>query len=231
MTFSILVQKHEDREMKVNIGCGISPTTGWRNFDNSLSVKYKKFYPVIWLLSRMGIVSKGSLFFSKFAREHHIEYCNAVNRIPLKDQSVDVVYSSHMVEHLDREQVRSFLMEAKRVLKEGGCIRTAFPDLQLLIMQYNEEKDADAFMEKTGLDRVIPKRFSRKIMMLIKGDRDHKYLYDGRSFAKILEEIGFNRVSILKSGNTMIKDPGSLDLREREYDGDFLHTAYVEAFK
>lgn len=42
--------------------------------------------------------------------------------IPFDADSVDVVYHSHMLEHLERDVAESFLREAHRVLKRGGYI-------------------------------------------------------------------------------------------------------------
>ena len=40
--------------------------------------------------------------------------------LPFADNSFDVVYHSHIVEHLDREQVISFLENCFRITKPGG---------------------------------------------------------------------------------------------------------------
>jgi predicted SAM-dependent methyltransferase len=40
-----------------------------------------------------------------------------------------------MIEHLDRREARSFLAEARRVLRPGGVLRLAAPDLSRLVDQ------------------------------------------------------------------------------------------------
>jgi predicted SAM-dependent methyltransferase len=56
--------------------------------------------------------------------------------IPLPDSSCDVVYHSHLVEHLRPEDARRFMKECYRVLKAGGILRVATPDLERICRLY-----------------------------------------------------------------------------------------------
>jgi len=56
--------------------------------------------------------------------------------LPLPDGSCDVVYSSHAIEHFDRDGARRFLGECRRVLKPGGIIRLVVPDLEGVVRAY-----------------------------------------------------------------------------------------------
>lgn len=50
--------------------------------------------------------------------------------IPLDSESADAVYHSHVLEHLTRQQASAFIRECLRVLKPGGILRVAVPDLE-----------------------------------------------------------------------------------------------------
>jgi predicted SAM-dependent methyltransferase len=52
------------------------------------------------------------------------------------DGSVDAVYSSHLIEHLSPKFAFHFLQESFRVLKPGGVLRLATPDLEKLAFEY-----------------------------------------------------------------------------------------------
>jgi predicted SAM-dependent methyltransferase len=52
------------------------------------------------------------------------------------DGSVDAVYSSHLIEHLSPKFALRFLRESFRVLKAGGILRVATPDLEKLAFEY-----------------------------------------------------------------------------------------------
>ena len=49
--------------------------------------------------------------------------------IPASDNSLDVVYHSHMLEHLTNTEGIQFLKECNRVLKPGATMRLLVPDL------------------------------------------------------------------------------------------------------
>jgi SAM-dependent methyltransferase len=58
--------------------------------------------------------------------------------IPFPDQSFDVVYHSHVLEHFQRPAAVDFMRECHRVLKSGGIIRVAVPDLEQIVRDYLE---------------------------------------------------------------------------------------------
>ena len=57
-------------------------------------------------------------------------------KLPFADGSVDVVYSSHLIEHLPPAVCVDFVCDIHRVLKSGGVIRLATPDLEKLAFEY-----------------------------------------------------------------------------------------------
>jgi SAM-dependent methyltransferase len=61
--------------------------------------------------------------------------------IPLPDESCEVVYHSHVLEHLRREHALPFLRECRRVLKPGCILRIAVPDLEGICRAYLETLD------------------------------------------------------------------------------------------
>ena len=56
---------------------------------------------------------------------------NATSLGEFANNSVDEIYSCHMLEHLDKKNGRNFLKECRRVLKVGGTIRLEVPDIEL----------------------------------------------------------------------------------------------------
>ena len=59
-------------------------------------------------------------------------------RTPYADGTFDVVYHSHVLEHFPREAALLFLRECYRLLKPGGIIRVAVPDLERIARTYLE---------------------------------------------------------------------------------------------
>jgi len=58
--------------------------------------------------------------------------------LPFPDGAFDVVYSSHVMEHLTPEDALQLLREARRVMRLGGTLRLAVPDLQGIARAYLE---------------------------------------------------------------------------------------------
>ncbi|MGZ5191826.1 MAG: class I SAM-dependent methyltransferase, partial [Flavisolibacter sp.] len=56
--------------------------------------------------------------------------------LPVPDSTATVVYSSHFLEHIPRDQVTSFLAECYRIIKSGGRLRLVLPDWEILCSVY-----------------------------------------------------------------------------------------------
>jgi predicted SAM-dependent methyltransferase len=56
--------------------------------------------------------------------------------IPLQDGVCDMVYHSHVLEHIRRPEVPRFMQECRRVLKSGGILRVVVPDLEQICRLY-----------------------------------------------------------------------------------------------
>lgn len=56
--------------------------------------------------------------------------------LPFDDKSIDVCYSSHVLEHLRKNEADYFVSECKRVLKDGGVLRLVVPDLEAICRNY-----------------------------------------------------------------------------------------------
>lgn len=56
--------------------------------------------------------------------------------IPLASGTCDVVYHSHVLEHLRRPDAERFMGECYRVLRPGGVLRVAVPDLERICRTY-----------------------------------------------------------------------------------------------
>lgn len=210
---------------RVNVGCGQTPTPGWHNYDGSLSVTLARLPALLpGVLRRCRLINDEQGRFIAFARKSNIRRANVTCRIPEPDQSVEVLYSSHMLEHLDQKEAQRYLREARRVLMHGGIIRFGVPNIRRLVDEYSRTGDADAMLSATMLTRENPRGLLQRLSYLFLGDRGHKWLYDGPSLQKLLTAAGFINAQVLPAGSTTIPNPGTLDLREREAE-----SMYVEA--
>jgi GT2 family glycosyltransferase/predicted SAM-dependent methyltransferase len=57
--------------------------------------------------------------------------------LPFNDNSVEGVYSEHFIEHLSQGDACFFFRECRRILRPGGIVRIATPDLDEIINSFN----------------------------------------------------------------------------------------------
>jgi len=70
------------------------------------------------------------------AESNHVKKVNILGGLSFEDNSMDVVYSSHFLEHLSQEQADFVLKESYRILKKDGIIRIVVPDLENVCKEY-----------------------------------------------------------------------------------------------
>lgn len=199
-------------QIKVNLGCGLQVAPGWVNIDGSLNALVAN--SPRWTHSLAYGLSGARDFYDKdYYRDtlqknlfvHH----DLIYGIPLENQIADFVYSSHFLEHLDRQKGRRLLEECFRVLKPGGSLRIAVPDLERAWEMYHHgEKERmihDFFFTDEG-----------------SGFGQHRYAYDYEMLSGILREIGFTRIK-----RTEVREGDTPDLQFLDNREDY--TLFVEA--
>ncbi|MBV6640771.1 MAG: methyltransferase domain-containing protein [Cyclobacteriaceae bacterium] len=63
-------------------------------------------------------------------------HCDVTKGLPFENESLKVVYHSHVLEHIPKSTAKTFMSECFRVLEPGGVIRIAVPDLEGIIRNY-----------------------------------------------------------------------------------------------
>lgn len=78
-----------------------------------------------------------------------VTHMDAGKQFPIEDNSFDYVYSEHLFEHLTYIQQSNYLAESFRILKPGGKIRIATPNIEFLLKLANNNLSE---IEKQYLD-------------------------------------------------------------------------------
>jgi predicted SAM-dependent methyltransferase len=135
------------------------------------------------------------------------------NGIPASDNSLEVVYHSHMLEHLTNNEGIEFLSECNRVLQPGAIMRLLVPDLENFSKKYVEGDDFffDAY-RKEALDNdrnLYPTRGA--VFMGMLHNHGHKMGYDFETLQYVLKQTGFTNVK-----KTMFQESQLTDIQEIE---------------
>jgi len=111
---------------------------------------------------------------------------------PWAESSIDVIYSSHTLEHFSKVAGRKFLSECHRVLRKNGILRIVVPDLRHNVREYVEGRmKADDFVEKLDvLYRLDNSKFKNRLAPFVQFP--HKCMYDAQRLEEILNELDFN---------------------------------------
>jgi SAM-dependent methyltransferase len=216
-------------ELRINVGCGSSPTNDWINYDSSFSIKISKlplYVPKILLF--LGLIKESHLSYITFLKTSIIRYGNILKGLPNDDGSVSVIYTSHMLEHFDHHEADIFCKEVQRLLIPGGVIRIVVPDIAIKINDYSKHKNADLFIESLNICIPRPKTIFQKFYskFIENSYGYHQRMYDSKLLMDLLKKNNFIDIKLLPAGETTINDSGDLDLREAEHE-----SLYMEAKK
>jgi SAM-dependent methyltransferase len=183
--------------LRLNLGCGLDAIDGWVNVDKSFGPMLGRHPHLSKLLFVAGVLN-GEQYRTEWPQ--NIQRTDIVRRMPWPEASVSFIYSSHMMEHLNRIEVRKVLTEFMRVLRAGGLVRLALPDLHVMARDYLERKRAsdptaaDRFVEATYLAPAADGSMFRR-MIVRRFSRPHLWMYDVESFSHLLKGLGFNDVT------------------------------------
>src|SRR3989338_7215192 len=114
----------------------------------------------------------------------HVDIVGPVEQLPMDDNSVSLIYASHVLEHFGRCDYKAVLREWYRVLQPGGILRLSVPDFAACAAIYYESVLADGLSGLVGL--------------IVGGQRNehdfHKMIFDEDFLRRELLETGFREV-------------------------------------
>lgn len=148
--------------------------------------------------------------------------------IPFKDESIDFIYSHHVIEHLT--DLALHFQEVYRTLKKGGKIRIGAPNGDNAIKKFIAN-DMNWFPNFPDERKSIGGKFENFIFCR----KEHLTIITESYLIEILENIGFKNISFcLPTKDTKFPDfvkPDEILSKEWESDFEFPHTIIVEAEK
>ena len=197
---------------KLHIGCFDRSVPGWLNTDITPHIWIARVPLLADVLHFAGMMSAERLEQHQRGVFRGIHYMNASKRFPYPDNSFDVVFSSHFLEHLLRDQAMFCLSEVFRVLRPKGISRIVLPDLDKIVSSYVRE-DPEPFLRSMF---EYPARTAAKNL--------HHWMYNHHSLARMCSEIGFSRTVKCAFRQGDCPDIDELDNRPHE-------SLFLEAFK
>ena len=124
-----------------------------------------------------------------------------------------------MIEHMPRWQGLALLREIMRVLRPGGVVRFATPDLKELVADYQRGEKrgaataADAFMQILATYAERPGRRAASLSQRL-FTAPHQWLYDAESLTLLFEEAGLVDVAARPFHDSALPDIDALESRD-----------------
>lgn len=131
--------------------------------------------------------------------------CSMIDMRPVASDSIDAIWSSHNLEHLQRHEVPIALGEFLRVLRPGGQILATMPDLQRIAeLVVSDGLEDEAYSSPAGpitpLDMIYGHTPS-----LARGNQHmaHKTGFTARTLRQHLVEAGFVGIALQRDAYSL----------------------------
>ena len=122
-------------------------------------------------------------------------------KIPLEENSVDLIFSRATLEHLTYRELINHFLECFRILKPGGCIRIVVPSFDMMIHDYHK-KIYWPDMEKNP---DLPNENYTDTFVASMLYHDHFYLHNFDTLRRTLEKTGFAEARECNPGDTAVE--------------------------
>lgn len=150
-------------------------------------------------------------------------FMDATIRFPIPDNTFSYVFSEHVIEHVLFEKGAIMLSESFRILKSGGRIRIATPDLAQIIKLYSQPQGDDQQQYiKWIMDTFRPHIGEYNPAHVINQSFhgwEHVFIYDEPTLQHALEQAGF--VDVKRVHPNESDDPNLQNIEQ--------HGEYVES--
>ena len=192
---------------------------------NSLKARKKHSVQVRWLELGPGYNRIDGFETMNVEWTRATDYVHDISRpFPFRDQTFNLIYASHVLEHLPWYSRHSVLAECFRVLRSGGTIEVWVPDGLKICRAFvdAEQHDCREF-ESDGWQKFNDKNdpavwANGRIFSYGDGTGNkqspnwHMTIYSERLLRKTLEEVGFTNVRLLNRSEVRGYDHGWINL-------------------
>ncbi|MGH8560323.1 MAG: class I SAM-dependent methyltransferase [Methylococcales bacterium] len=180
----------------LNVGCGLSTGPSWLNIDASPSLRLRSVPLLGSLLSARGVIPDWP---------SNVTHGNITRGLRIARGSCELVFASHVFEHLPLADFDLALANIKSYLKQGAVMRLIMPDLYQLADSYLRgyrtddsiaaAKAAPWFNRHSGLGAPGSRKGISDRLKEAASNARHQWLWDRKSIHHKLLEFGFSDIT------------------------------------
>jgi predicted SAM-dependent methyltransferase len=131
-------------------------------------------------------------------KDHAVAYMDATEKFPISDNAFDYVFSEHMIEHISIDDGEFMMKECYRILKPGGKIRIATPDLEAVVKVFTtpDVPEHKAYI-KFYIDRFWNGKYPYDPVYAVNKmfyDFGHRFIHSEHSLTALFKSAGFKNI-------------------------------------
>lgn len=207
------------RALCVNVGCGLSTGANWVNIDSSPSLR----------LSRLPLIGRVLVRVARLPDwPPSVLYGDIVRGTGIQPGSCDLIFASHVLEHLSEEDCARALAHIYASLRPGGYFRCIVPDLETYARRYigglaagDRSLAGEAgpeFMRHTRLGKAESRAPMGVRLREALSNARHQWMWDRHSLSAALCRVGFQNVEVRPFGAWADERFGEVEEKERHAD-------------
>jgi predicted SAM-dependent methyltransferase len=146
-----------------------------------------------------------------------VDYVSSMDKIPVEDNVFDEIISIHSIEHIGWRKGIPTLKEWYRVLKPGGKLRVACPNLRFICQAYLENgkqwRDDFVTLHPDEKKHLVVNGFHShsfwtnfKLFSSGEGGDEHMACYDAFILGHMLKEAGFKKTVVIEDASSLVME-------------------------
>lgn len=158
----------------------------------------------------------------------HVDFVTSADKLGMfDDNSVNLIYVCHLLDHFDRNTYEGALKEWYRVLKSGGILRLAVSDFEAVVRIYLKTHDLESLLGLIVGGQTYP-------------ENKHGIVFDFAFLSRELTKVGFKNIRRYDWRETIHKNyddfsraymPKISEVAPEDYEKGTLVSLNIEAVK
>lgn len=146
------------------------------------NIDVSKYYPIKLNIGSGEYPKKDYINIDKYYEGSDIKA--DASKLPYDDNTVDEIFSSHVLEHFNKYEIKDVLTEWYRVLKNEGKLDLEVPNFESIVKNWLDSEDKTGF----AMDTIFG--------LQTRAGEEHKFGFTETILKDMLLDVGFSDISI-----------------------------------